>query len=280
MDVKKLLISSDIIPDPLQDQFFLQDNTTIKKIVSLAELKQNDVVLEVGAGVGNLTKELAKFAGKVITFEKDIRFAKILSTLPKNVEVRLKDAWDFIQLHGKFKKKKEYNKIVSNLPYSFAEQFLHNLTFLEYDKTILMIPLGFVENITSNSIFGSFFIPEIKLTISKQAFYPIPKTSSAVIDLRHLPDPIENQNLALFLRQYIYQHESQKTKNSLREGIIKFAWLTKKSKVTKNQAKKILAESKISAELLENPPTNPDIYSQITEKFSEQATRRYQSASS
>lgn len=281
MNIKDVLASFGITPDPLQDQFFLWDDTLVKKIVSLAELNSNDVVLEVGAGIGNLTKELAKSAGKVISFEKDRRFEKLLSALPKNVEIHLEDAWNYVQLHGKFKKKKDYNKIVSNLPYSFAEQFFHNLTFLEYDKAIFMVPISFVENITSNPIFSSFFTPEIKLTINKEVFYPIPKTNSAVIDLRHLPDPIENRNLSLYLRQYIYQHEPQKTKNSLLEGIIKFTWLTEKTQITKNQAGKILNDTKIDTDLLEKSPDNSEIYSQITEKFSEPISfRRYSSASS
>lgn len=116
-DLKKY----NIIPDPLKDQFFLMDETVIKKTVDFADLKKSDTVLEVGAGTGNLTSELAKKAGRVIAFEIDTKFKPFLSKLPKNVEVHYENAWEYIQLHGKWKKKKEYNKVVSNLPYSFVE---------------------------------------------------------------------------------------------------------------------------------------------------------------
>jgi len=63
MDVKSELQKAGIGPDPLKDQFFLVDENIISKIAELADLTGNDVVLEIGAGVGNLTKELAKKAG-------------------------------------------------------------------------------------------------------------------------------------------------------------------------------------------------------------------------
>ena len=59
--------------------------------------------MEVGAGIGNLTAEIAKRVRRVIAFEIDQRFRFLLKKLPKNVEVRYENAWDFVQLHGKFK---------------------------------------------------------------------------------------------------------------------------------------------------------------------------------
>jgi len=265
MDTKKQLRYP--APDPLKDQFFLTDEETIKRIVGFAQLHRNDVVLEVGAGTGNLTKEIAKKADKVITFEIDNRFKPFLRQLPKNVEVYFESAWNYVQLRGKFRKRKEYNKIVSNPPYSFVEPFLHNLTFLEYDKVILLVPLRFLKKSAKWGIFSSFFKVKVLLEVSKEKFYPVPKTDSIVIDLIKLPDPVQTKNPGLFLRQYIYQHENQLVKNSLMEGVIRYKKSVHSKKVTKNEARKIVAEAGISTDLLEKRPDTSVTYEEVQNKF-------------
>lgn len=265
MDIKKLLATYNIAPDPIRDQFFLEDESVLRRIVKLADIKRNDVVLEVGAGTGVLTFELAKTANQVIAFEIDPRFKIILKELPKNVDMRFESAWEFIQLHGKVWKKKEYNKIISNLPYSFVEQFLHNLTFLKFDKVILLVPLRFVRKVEDNPIFGSFFKYKLHFEVDKLKFFPIPRTNSAVIELFHLPDALENKNLGLYLRQFMYQHEDQKVKNSLMEGIIRFAKDAHGKVVTKNEARKIVADMNIPEKDLDDTPGTKELYDLVGE---------------
>jgi 16S rRNA (adenine1518-N6/adenine1519-N6)-dimethyltransferase len=267
MDIQNILNKYNITTDPLKDQFFLTDRNILKKIVETAEVNKNDVVLEIGAGVGNLTKELAKKARKVIAFEVDVRFKPLLTTLPNNVELHFQNARSFFQLKGKFKKKKVYNKVVSNMPYSLNEPLLHNLTFLDYDKVILLVPIKFAYSVQTNPVFSSFFKIEQKFEVNRSKFYPKPKTNSVVIDLVKLPDPIRTKNLPLFLRQYMYQHEEQKTINSITEGILKYHWLTQKQKLTKNEARNIVRESGIDKKLLEKTPDNPEIYKLVSEKL-------------
>jgi 16S rRNA (adenine1518-N6/adenine1519-N6)-dimethyltransferase len=259
----KRIKKSNIRLDPLKDQFLLLDDEIIQKIVSFAKLDKRDIVLEIGTAMGILTKEVAKKAGKVITFEIDKKFKPFLSKLPKNVDVRYESAWEYVKLHGKFKKKKEYNKVVSNPPYSFIEPLLHNLTFLEYDKVILVVPLRFLKKGPKWAILDSFFKVKTLLKIPKEKFYPIPKTDSVVIDLIKLPDPIKTKNLELFLRQYVYQHEGQLVKNSLMEGIVKYAQIVYSKKITKNEAREIIAKSKIDPNFLNAHPDNPLIYELI-----------------
>ncbi|MFZ5932531.1 MAG: rRNA adenine N-6-methyltransferase family protein [Patescibacteria group bacterium] len=269
MNIRAALEKLKIRPDPLKDQFFLTDEAIIKKIADFADLNKNDVVLEVGAGTGNLTAEIAKRAGKVITFEIDKRFKSFLSKLPRNVELHYENAWNYVQCHGKHRQKKEYNKVVSNLPYSFIEPFLHNLTFLDYNKVILLVPHRFLKKTEKWGIFGSFFKLEVLLEVPKEKFYPTPKTNSIVIDLIKLPNPVKTKNPSLFLRQYMYQHEGQLVKNSLMEGIIKYAKLVHSKKVTKNEARKIIVESRVSKERLENHPDTPEIYQEVEKQFRE-----------
>jgi len=267
MKTKKLLEKHGITPNPMKDQFFLDDYKAIKKMIKLAELKKKDIVLEIGAGTGNLTREIAKKAGKVITFEIDKRFEPILEKLPSNVEVNYQNAWDFIQLEGKFKKSKIYNKVVSSPPYSFLQPFLHNLTFLEYNKVILLVPLKFVNTIKESGIFSSFFKPEVKTILKKDKFYPKPDIKSAIINLKKLQDPIKTENIGLFLRQYIYRHEPQLVKNSLREGLIKYHLWVNNKRITKNQARKMIKKSGVPQEYLACTPNTNEIYELISRKF-------------
>lgn len=256
-----------IDPDPLKDQFFLNDKNIIKKMVDYAWLTKSDVVLEIGAGPGNLTQEIAKKAGKVIAFEIDERFKPFLTKLPKNVEVHYENAWDYVQMHGKFRHKNIYNKIVSNPPYSFIEPFLHNLTFLDYDKVILLVPDRFMKKTEKWGIFGSFFEPKMLTEVPKESFYPIPKTNSYIIDLIKLPDPLETKNQGRFLRQYLYRHEGQLVKNSLMEGLIKYQKIIFNKEVTKNEARKAISEKGIDKNLLDAKPNKAKVYKLVEKEF-------------
>jgi 16S rRNA (adenine1518-N6/adenine1519-N6)-dimethyltransferase len=269
MDIKAIIDNKKFIPDHLKDQFFLIDNSVIDDLVNFAEVDKDDVVLEIGAGFGNLTREIAKCAKKVIAFEIDKSFKPYLKNLPKNVELHFEDAWDYVKLHGKFKKKKAYNKVVSNLPYSFCEKFLHNLTFLEYDKVVLLVPLKFVNKIKENGIFSSFFECNLKEIVAKDKFYPVPRTNSAVINLLKLKDPLGEKNLSLFLRQYIYQHERQKVKNSIKEGLIIFAKRAYSKSLTKNEARKFITGAKLENSLLDEAPNSNEVYAKISDKFTQ-----------
>ena len=102
-------------------QNYLIDRNKRDQIINFANLTKEDVVLEIGTGIGTLTIELAKKAGKVIAIEQDTKIANILSERLKeekidNVELINDDA-----LNVDFPK---FNKIVSNLPYQISS---HNL---------------------------------------------------------------------------------------------------------------------------------------------------------
>ena len=87
-----------IKPSKRLGQNFLIDKNVVKKIIKAAELHSKDIVLEVGPGIGALTKEIAKKAGKVIAVEKDQRMVEILKkTLKdfKNIEIINQDILKF-----------------------------------------------------------------------------------------------------------------------------------------------------------------------------------------
>lgn len=88
--IKELLSQHNIKPSKHLGQNFLIDQKTLNTIIETANLSSKDTVLEVGPGIGTLTQELAKKAGKVIAIEKDSTMVEILKeTLKdfKNVEI-------------------------------------------------------------------------------------------------------------------------------------------------------------------------------------------------
>ena len=81
MDVRTLLARWDLRPSKGLGQNFLVDRTALDKIVAAAELTHDDIVLEVGAGLGTLTKRLAQEAGHVVAVELDQRLMPVLQSV-------------------------------------------------------------------------------------------------------------------------------------------------------------------------------------------------------
>jgi len=221
-DITSILKRHRFIPNPFSDQFFLIGDSAVEKMVSLAELKPTDVVMEIGAGTGTITRKVAQRVKRVIAFEIDQKLKPFFSDLPKNVEMHFENAHRFFCSGDKRFHTREFNKIVSNIPYSICEWLFHCLTYLLFDKVILMIPNKFFYSSQSNPVFSSFFRIESKFEVDRTDFFPKPKTNSRIIELHRVPDPIESRDVSLFLRQFLYQHESWKSKNILREGLIQF----------------------------------------------------------
>jgi 16S rRNA (adenine1518-N6/adenine1519-N6)-dimethyltransferase len=149
------------------------DSKVLKLIVKLADLKKSDVVCEVGAGTGILTKKLCKYAGKVFAVEKDHRLYNILSVMLKkenNLEIVIGD----VKKYGFFKA----NKIVSNLPYTILSWFFKELNDYDFDLAVLTIPLKFYENQISK--YNKLKFKKIKI-VEPASFYPQPRVKSVIV---------------------------------------------------------------------------------------------------
>jgi len=176
-------------------QNFLIDLNVIKKIVNLANIKNDDYILEVGPGTGNLTNEIIKKnPKKIFLVEKDNFLSKQLLDKFKevNVEVFNSDILNFNE--DKIAKKKII--IFGNLPYNISTQILikwivNDLSFNSYKKLVLMFQKDVAERIiaqTNQKEFGRLSVisnwrlnVEKNFDVSKDCFFPKPKVESSVI---------------------------------------------------------------------------------------------------
>ena len=123
-ETKQILQENGIILNKNLGQNYLIDDFKRKKIIEYAKLTKEDTVLEIGPGIGTLTIELAKKAGKVIAIEQD---TAIFNILKKRLEKEKIDNVELINGDAVKVDFPEFNKIVSNLPYQISKLALSNI---------------------------------------------------------------------------------------------------------------------------------------------------------
>jgi len=205
VEVKRLLRQSGLRAKKGLGQHFLIDEKTLETIVIAAELSPEDIVIEVGPGLGILTIELARRAGKVIAVELDTKLASLLkrrlASLP-NVNIVNADILKVspTQLLGG-----ENNyKVVANLPYYVTSPILRY--FVEASpkpsSMVVMVQKEVGEAIVASH--GKMSVlavslqvyskPKIVSYVSSQSFYPPPKVDSAIVRFDLFPEPAVKVN--------------------------------------------------------------------------------------
>jgi 16S rRNA (adenine1518-N6/adenine1519-N6)-dimethyltransferase len=165
----------------------------MKGIVSLAAPAADETVVEIGAGLGIMTGELAKTARRVIAVEIDHRLADVLRERFRgsgNVEVREQDVlkYDFSTAD-----KDKRIKVIGNVPYYISSPILFRLLSFRnaIASVVLMFQKELAERITAAPGSKKYGIPsvmvakytdaEYKMTVPPQCFYPVPDVASAVV---------------------------------------------------------------------------------------------------
>lgn len=208
LELKKLLRTYGAWPNKDLGQHFLTDTHVLEKMVETADLDKNDVVVEVGPGIGIMTRELAKKAKKVYAIEIDPKIAEILSTICikyPNLKIVRGDIRDFDP-----KGISKY-KVVANLPYYITSHVIKN--FLEEknkpETITVLIQREVAERICAKpgrmsvlSVAVQFYgQPEIKELVSPLAFFPSPKVYSAILKIRVFKEPLfEDVDTKTFFR--------------------------------------------------------------------------------
>jgi len=181
-------------------QHFLIDEEVLHLITSAAELTPTDIVLEIGPGLGVLTKELAKRAGRVIAVELDDKLAALLKqTLASFDNVTILNE-DILRLDPAALLPPSNNyKVVANLPYYITSPVLRH--FLEASVKpklmLVMVQKEVAEAIVAEpgkrsvlSISVQFYgKPKIVSYVPAQSFHPAPEVDSAILRVNVYPQP-------------------------------------------------------------------------------------------
>ena len=195
-------------------QNFLIDQFVLDKIVSSADVSEDDIVIEIGPGIGTLTACLAKNAKKVIAVEIDKTLIPILEdTLSNfdNIEIINEDI-----LKVDIKKIAEENKnskikVVANLPYYITTPIIMNIlenrlpiesitVMIQKEVAYRMEAKPGTKDYGSLSVIVQYFCsPYLVANVPQNCFMPRPNVDSAVIKLTTLEKPpVDVDNLELF----------------------------------------------------------------------------------
>lgn len=228
------------------DQHFLIDNDIINTFINSAVLNENDVVVEVGPGKGNISKLIAKKVKKLYCIELDKRLKPFLDQLineNKNVEVIYGNVLD-ISIP-------ECNKLITALPYSIIEPFISKM--INYNIDIYMI-MGkkYVDSVLNNEITklslltNCYYNIEKVIDITPDKFDPKPRVMSSIIKLKYKNiNDINNKSLLIF--RYMFYYKDKKTKNALIESLID----TSNKELTQKESKNIIKNLNINEKILD-----------------------------
>ena len=204
-----------------------------------AEVCSQDSVLDIGAGVGNISAVLIDLAGNVIAIEKEKMFELELRKI-KGLDVEIGDALAFL------KKDMRWNKIVSNIPFQLCEPILCILCEKTFEVAVLIVPLSFFVVLGKHPLFSAFFDVEKIIDVPKESFSPAPKVKSMMIRLSKREDFDDGR---YFVRQ-LYLQRDKKLKNALREILIEY-YLLKNVGMSKKEATALLLKLTIPASWFE-----------------------------
>jgi 16S rRNA (adenine1518-N6/adenine1519-N6)-dimethyltransferase len=138
-EMKQILAEDEIQLTKSLGQNFLHDANQIERIVTAAELKSGDKVLEIGPGLGPLTERLLRDAERLLAIEKDQRLVEVLRTrlTAPNLEIIHADALRYLEEHRDW----AGWKVVSNLPYSVASPILVEFAQAEHSPELIVATL-------------------------------------------------------------------------------------------------------------------------------------------
>lgn len=203
--VKEILSRYNFRTSKSLGQNFLVDRNIINKIIKTADITHNDLVVEIGPGIGVLTTAMAEHAQRVLAVEVDKKLIPILQeTLSayKNTEVVLGDALevDFDQLvdqktEGSNGIRGKGYKLVANLPYYITTPLIMHLLTNGFNlhSLVVMVQKEVAQRMTAvpgNKEYGSLTVAiqyyteaNIDFIVPRTVFYPPPEVDSAVIKL-------------------------------------------------------------------------------------------------
>lgn len=200
---RTLLKAWNIKPKKYLGQSFLSDPSIARMIIAKADLSSQDVVLEIGAGMGALTISLARNVKKVYAVERDDQLIDLLKTelLANQISNCVIIPGNILQMNLLQLAESEEDKItvIGNLPYNISSQVIIKLIHSrhKFERAIFMFQKELAQRIAARpggKQYGRItallrYCSDIRtlLSVDASAFYPPPKVDSAVIEINFKP---------------------------------------------------------------------------------------------
>lgn len=220
---KFLLRRYRIFPKKRLGQNFTVDPSIFKRVTGCASLSQTDVVLDVGAGLGFLTRFLAGKCEKVLAVESDSKLARVLRE-------QLRDLPNVRIIEGNVLNVQipQFNKVVSIPPYYVSSSLLLWLFNKNFEYAVLIFQKEFANRLVASvgsgdygwlTVFAYYHV-EVELSdeIPRWMFYPQPEVDSIIARLKpKKPPPFNLKNRALFkqLVQALFTQRNRKVRNAV-----------------------------------------------------------------
>lgn len=219
-------------------QNFLKDDRIVEKIVTLSDIEDDSLVIEVGPGKGILTRQLSKAAKSVICYEIDMQLEEYLINLSNelsNVEVVFSDFLDADLAKKVSDYKYKHLYFISNVPYYITTPILMKLinSGLNFGKIVMMVQEEVGERFSATpgkkayssiTVFLNYYY-EIKrlFKVNRSEFIPVPNVDSEVIMLTSREDKIALKNKDLFFEfvRSSFQYKRKNLRNNLKKYDLK-----------------------------------------------------------
>ncbi|MEM3695323.1 MAG: 16S rRNA (adenine(1518)-N(6)/adenine(1519)-N(6))-dimethyltransferase RsmA [Candidatus Bathyarchaeia archaeon] len=220
-ETKFLLRKYRITPKKRLGQNFMVNQSTFQLIAEHACLTKNDAVLDIGAGLGFLTKFLAERCEKVLAVEFDSKLLKVLrGQLKAHTNVEIIEG-DILKVPVP-----QFNKVASVPPYNISSQLLPWLFNKNFECAVLVLQKEFAHHLVAkigSEEYGwltviTYYNAEVELLdeIPSWMFYPQPEVDSVIVRLKpkkQHPFTVKNEKLLQKLTQYLFNRRNRKVRN-------------------------------------------------------------------
>lgn len=224
-DPRRILAHLGVRPRKARGQHFLVDSRIAARHVDHARIGPSDVVLEIGPGLGVLTRRLAEHARRVIAIESDRRFVAYLRQDLPEVEVIGGDALEVDW--------PAFDVMAANLPYQISSPLTFRLLDHSFRRAVLMYQWEFARRMVAESGTADYSrltvgvyrraAAAILERVPRNAFHPQPRVDSALVSLERRPPPFPLVHPERFdaVVDALFAHRRKTVENGLR-----LAWRT------------------------------------------------------
>jgi 16S rRNA (adenine1518-N6/adenine1519-N6)-dimethyltransferase len=201
--VRQLASQLGLRPSKQRGQNFVTDANTVRRIVAASGVSDDDVVLEVGPGLGSLTLGLLQAARRLVAIEIDDRLA---AQLPHTVAARLPDRAEALTVINADALRVTAlpelpTAVVANLPYNVAVPVLLHLlaTFDSWQRGLVMVQAEVADRLAAKPGSKTYGVPSVKVawyasatrvgTVPPTVFWPVPNVESGLVAIERRAQP-------------------------------------------------------------------------------------------